>query len=161
MPVFVFTFHGYCTWLPDNPKGYVERGKGVRPPNERMARLYRLAATHDEQVLSDHDQQLLVEEAQRACLHQGLMLHLVATEPTHVHVLVSWTSDKSFKRVQAAVKQSFTRALRADRGDQRPIFSRGAGHTQIRDQAHFDHWMHEYGPSHTGWKWRADKGTYK
>src|SRR5215831_8297770 len=34
VPVYLFTFHGYMTWLPDNPRGYTKRGEGYRDPDD-------------------------------------------------------------------------------------------------------------------------------
>ena len=31
MPVYLFTFHAYGSWLPDNPRGYVRRKEGIQP----------------------------------------------------------------------------------------------------------------------------------
>lgn len=165
MPVCVFTYHAYLSWLPDHPKGYVTREEGVLPPNEEEAERYRERAKHDEFSLTECLQHMLIDEAKRACGFQKLRLHLVATEPTHIHVLVSWKTDKTWERVRDGLKTSFTRAMRqhfratGDHAD-RPFFSDGSSRKRIRTQAHYDHWMNEYGPSHSGWKWREDRGLF-
>jgi len=41
MPVFLFTYHAYASWLPDHKRGYVRRKQGVQPPNQKEADRYR------------------------------------------------------------------------------------------------------------------------
>jgi REP element-mobilizing transposase RayT len=152
--------------MPDHPKGYVKRGHGIQLPDEDEAERYRNAAQHEKFDLTDALQRLLIDEAQRACGFQSLRLHLVTTEPTHVHVLVSWKSDKSWERVRDGLKSSFSLAIRRflkahECVSNRPFFSHGSSRKRIRNRKHFDHWMNTYGPSHRGWKWREDKGMFK
>ena len=166
MSVYVFTFHTKCSWMPDNPRGYVKRGKGILAPSAGEAEKYRRRARHDEFTLTDELQRILIDEARTACRFQKLRVHLVATEPTHVHVLVSWKGDKPWQRVRDGLKTSLTRALRKalaseEHAADREYFSRGSSRKRIRTPDHFEYWMHEYGPSHRGWKWREDAGAFK
>ena len=42
MPCYLFTYHGYGTWLPDRSRGYVRRKEGILPTDEApMAECYR------------------------------------------------------------------------------------------------------------------------
>ena len=43
----MFTFHGYGTWWPDHPRGYVQKGKGVLPPDPEKGEQYRENAKFD------------------------------------------------------------------------------------------------------------------
>ncbi len=166
MPVFVFTYHAYRSWLPDHPRGYIERGKGRQFPSEREAERYRQNAQHDEFTFTSELQALLIAESRNACNHQGLRLHLAATEPTHVHVLVSWMGDKAAQQVSKSLKSSLTRALRKhsdihDVESARPFFSHGSDRTRLHTRDHFNHWMNKYGPSHIGLVWREGDGVLK
>jgi hypothetical protein len=46
MPVYLFTYHAYQSWLPDNRRGFVQEHQGVQPTNGRLAAAYRKAASH-------------------------------------------------------------------------------------------------------------------
>jgi hypothetical protein len=37
MPCYLFTWHAYATWLPDRKQGYVEKGRGILPPDKAAA----------------------------------------------------------------------------------------------------------------------------
>ena len=89
MPVYFFTYHAYLSWLPDHKKGYTDRKHGVLPPDPDQANRYRSRASEDPILFNDGIQQAAIDELIIACEKQGLALHGIATEPTHVHVLVS------------------------------------------------------------------------
>ncbi len=38
MPCYLFTFHAFGTWMPDREEGFVQRKKGILPPDEELAR---------------------------------------------------------------------------------------------------------------------------
>ena len=44
MPVYLFTYHAYQSWMPDRARGFVQKGRGIQPPNEALAAAYRQAA---------------------------------------------------------------------------------------------------------------------
>jgi hypothetical protein len=33
MPVYLFTYHAYRSWMPDRPEGFVQEGRGIEAPN--------------------------------------------------------------------------------------------------------------------------------
>lgn len=166
MPVYVFTFHAYRSWMPDHPRGYVVRNKGVHAPDHAEAERYRSIATHDEFSIEDEFQLVIIDEAQRAVAFQQLHLHHVATETTHAHLLVSWRSKMKWRQVRASLKSSLTLAIRdrmrkQGRDASVPIFSHGSSRKRIRNWRHFRYWLDEYGPSHSGWKWTEGRGCFK
>lgn len=59
MPVYLFTIHAYQSWMPDNPRGFVERGKGIQPPNKNVAKAYRAAATESPFLFGEFEQRVL------------------------------------------------------------------------------------------------------
>jgi len=76
MPVYLFTFHGYMTWMPDHPRGYTKRKEGYQKPDPRRAEFYRRNAGNSEAGLFDDElMQAMIDETQIACGHQRLRLH--------------------------------------------------------------------------------------
>ncbi len=184
MPCYLFTYHAYRSWMPDRPRGYVRRGQGIRPADESMAQKYRRSAKHDAVVFHEHVQRSLIGAALEACEHQGYRAHFIATDPTHVHLLVSWETDRSWHRVRSKLKESMTRCLNqsfnsrdptgrrrtnersaARSADRRPAashgpwFSRGASRKRLRDRQHFEYLVREYLPSHAGLAWHEGVGV--
>lgn len=157
MPVYLFTFHAYGTWMPDRSRGYVRRGQGILPPDKEMAALYRAQAKDTAASFDEPVQRALIDEALIAAEKQSFRVHCVATETTHVHVLVSWRSDKTWQRVRAGLRQSYSRRLNHEFG-RREWLVEGASRKQVKDRSHFDHLVQTYLPKHSGWKWRETEG---
>jgi hypothetical protein len=80
MPCFLFTVHGYGTWLPDRDDGFVLRGKGLQLRNDRLAAVYRRRSTHDVAFLLDDVQCCIIDALLQAIDEQGLRGHYIATE---------------------------------------------------------------------------------
>jgi hypothetical protein len=89
VPVYLFSYHAYRSWMPDNPRGYTKRGMGYQPSDEDIAEQYRINAKSDGILFDETLQRALLEEGLTACEFQGLRLHGAATEPSHAHYLVS------------------------------------------------------------------------
>ena len=159
--------------MPDRPRGYVRRGEGALESGEEMAGQYARNARFAPVLFDARIQQMLIDAAREAAGHQEFRLHCVGTEPTHVHVLVSWIDDRSWQRMRAGLKQSLTRGLNrallqragqpaatcagAEDDARQPWFSRSASRKRVRDRAHFDYLVTEYLPSHRGAFWREDQ----
>jgi hypothetical protein len=84
----------------------------------------------------------------------------VATEPTHVHVLVSWSSDRTWQVVRAKLRESLTRRLNREIKRQE-WFSKSPSRKRVKDQAHFDYLVGEYLPKHSGLKWSEERGVFR
>ena len=41
MPVYLFTYHAYQSWMPDRGRGFVQKGRGIQPTNALLAHAYR------------------------------------------------------------------------------------------------------------------------
>ena len=159
MSVFLFTYHGYRTWMPDREEGFVRKGKGLQPPDKELNAYYHFDAAESE-ILFDPDIQLaLLDEAQIAAVKQNFRLHYVATETTHVHVLVSWKDDRPWSRLRASIKSSFSRRLSRD-FKRRTWLSENASRRHVEKQEHFDYLVNVYLPDHRGWKWCEGKGAF-
>ena len=153
MPCYLFTYHAYLSWMPDRARGYVQRHKGILPPDPDQARQYR-ANTTQNAITFDHDiQSLILDETHTACDRQRLRLHAVALDPTHAHILVSWHDARVVKRVRSKLKESLTRRLNNERG-KRTWFVANASQKRVKDHQHFDHLVLNYLPSHRGLCWR-------
>jgi hypothetical protein len=80
----------------------------------------------------------------------------VATETTHVHLLVSWSDDRTFEQLRRGIRESITRRLNAHH--RRKWLEAGGSRKRVRDEKHFNYLMDQYLPNHRGWKWREKVG---
>lgn len=160
MPCYLFTFHGYGTWLPDREQGYVERGRGLLPANGPLARVYHKNAAEDAVLFKAAEQQAVIESVLDARPHQSFRAHYVATEPTHVHVLISWTDDRDWTYVRKSVRTSIVRNLNAAFARRRWL-AEGGSRRRVKDRSHFEHLIVTYLPAHRGWKWSEDSGLFR
>ncbi len=154
MPCYLFTFHAFGTWMPDREEGFVQRKKGILPPDDELAAAYRGRAKEDEVHFDSRIQLLLIEESRLAFEKQRYRGHYVATEPTHVHVLASWPDERPWLKIRSTLKSSLTRRLNRDVERRDKWFVENASRKQVKDDEHFDHLVSTYLPSHGGWKWR-------
>lgn len=111
MPVYLFTYHAYQSWMPDHRRGYTRRGKGYQPADPEKARQYRESATSKPVEFDRDTQRSLIEELLTACRFQKLRCHAGSTEPSHIHGLVSWQGFRPWERVRASLKSSLSRRL--------------------------------------------------
>src|SRR5262245_55881222 len=93
MPVFHFTYHAYRSWMPDREEGFVQKHRGPQPKNEKLARAYAEAAEWSCVLFDSDDQQFLIETVLDVCGRRSWRLHAAATEPTHLHAVVSWRDE--------------------------------------------------------------------
>jgi REP element-mobilizing transposase RayT len=154
MPCYLFTFHAYGTWMPDRDEGFVRRKQGILSSDEELARQYEERAKADEVTFDAHLQILLIEEAQIAHDKQRYRIHYLATEPTHLHALVSWPDERPWLKIRSGLKSSLTRRLNREVQHRDKWFVENASRKQVKDDDHFDHLVNSYLPSHGGWKWR-------
>jgi REP element-mobilizing transposase RayT len=160
MPCYLFTYHSFGSWMPDHPRGYVRRHVGVLPQDRHMAKIYRREAQHDEVLFNEEIQPVAINTIRTAVSDIDCRLHFVATEPTHIHVLVSWNGGRTWQRNRNSIKKSVTIALKNQFRD-RPWFSEGASRKRVRDRRHFNYLLTKYLPAHGGWKWCDQRGLFK
>lgn len=159
MPCYLFTYHAYRSWMPDRERGYVRRDEGVLPPDEEMADQYRRLAKEDQVWFDAAIQRTAIDESMIAAGFQRFRLHMTATDPTHIHVLVSWTDARQWPKLRNGLKSSLTRRLNRDH-HRRTWFVENASRKRVKDVAHFTYHMTDYLPKHRGWKWREDCGCF-
>jgi REP element-mobilizing transposase RayT len=160
MPCYHLTFHGYGTWLPDEDDGYVRRSKGHLPQDVVVAAQYRRRMTDDEALFEEPHQKALIDEVHMAATKQDFRVHFVATEPTHIHILVSWKDDREFEKLRRSLRQSLSRRLGKE-FHRREWLSEGGSRRRVMVEEHFDYLVTTYLPDHGGWKWSEDKGLHK
>src|SRR3954462_5248664 len=90
VPCCMFTFHGYGTWWPDHPRGYVRKNEGVLPPDPDMGEQYRDNAKFDVLRFDRAKQQVIVDAVREVCERSGVRLHYAVAVSTHAHAVVSW-----------------------------------------------------------------------
>jgi REP element-mobilizing transposase RayT len=147
--------------MPDEDDGYVLRGKGNLPQDTVKAADYRRRMTQDEVQFDDAKQQALIDEVHVASRHQSFRVHYVATEPTHIHILISWTdNEQPFEKTRSSLRQSLSRRLTKDFG-KRQWLSEGGSRRRVSNQEHYDYLVTTYLPEHSGWKWSEEKGLHK
>jgi len=153
MPVYHFTFHAYGTWLPDRDEGYVRRGRGVLPTDERRAADYRARMVAAAATFGMAQQAAIFDELVKGQALQDYRLLAVAMEPTHLHAVLSWIVDRDAKRFRGRVKASLTRGLNKRFG-KRQWFVANASQKRVVEPEHLEHLRHVYLPSHHGLFWR-------
>jgi hypothetical protein len=91
MPVYHFIYHAYRSWNTDHPDGYHQHhDPGIHLPNPDLA-AYRNHLAHQDPMTFDNAQQsLFLTFATDICTRRNWRLHSLGTDPTHVHIIVSW-----------------------------------------------------------------------
>ena len=155
MPVYLFTFHAYRSWSADNPRGFVQRGARLQAPNPRLAEYYAQRADQAPVLFEPFHQEVLIWIVCDACKRRGWRAHFVATEPTHIHILVSWRSARPWREVGQRIKTlaSLMLGRKIGRSGQK-WFSRGGSRKRVRTRKHFNHLVDKYLPGHGGLQWR-------
>ncbi len=160
MPCYLFTYHAHASWMPDHPRGFVKRDKGIQSSNKALAQKYRSNLKQRPIRFDARAQKLIVFETVAACEHQTIRCHFIATESTHVHVLVSWTIDRTWEIVRAKLRESLSRRLNQEL-ERCLWFSKSPSRKRVTDQKHFDYLIRTYLPKHSGWKWSEGIGVFK
>lgn len=155
MPVYFFTYHAYGSWMPDHPRGFAQEDEGYQPPNPELADAYRGAAKFDAVEFDARTERFLIEVARDVCSRRGWRLHGGATEPSHLHALVSWCDGTRWQDVRGKIKNILSLELSKRAGTLgRRWFVEGASRKRVIEQGHFDYLMQTYIPKkHGGWRW--------
>jgi REP element-mobilizing transposase RayT len=155
MPVYLFTLHSYRSWNPDNPRGFVRRGEGVRPTDDGMALAYANAASEPPFLFGDCEQSVLHWIVWDLCQRRAWRLHTIAFDPSHVHILLSWRDETPMPQVFRKTKNLMSRELGLRcRPKRKHWFGKFGSKQRVREQAHFDHLINSYFPRHRGLVWR-------
>jgi len=155
MPVLLFTYHAYASWLPDHKRGYVRRQQGIQSPNQKEADRYRRQMKESPVAFGTEVQREILTACRAAADRQAFELHAAGFDQSHAHVLVSWEDDKPALQRRSNLKSSLTRHLNTTIG-RRTWFSENASGKQVKDRNHYDYLVNEYLPSHPGLYWNRD-----
>lgn len=158
MPVYLFTWHAHGSWMPDRRRGYVKRGQGILPADERMAERYRDRARQPAVVFTTAIGRIMIDTVRQACAHLDCTAHAIATDSSHLHVLVSWRHDRPWRSVRRSIRFALTKRLNEQVGPQR-WFSTGASRRRVRDREHLDYLVSKYLPGHRGAGWIRARET--
>jgi REP element-mobilizing transposase RayT len=155
MPVYLFTIHSYRSWNADHPRGFVQSGRGIQPPNAALAVYYDNQAKQEAVHFSERHQRTIVWITWDACQWRSWRVHAVAFESSHVHILVSWHSSDSWQTIRAKLKNLISWALSRDFGHEghRWLVRKGS-RKPVRDKRHFDYLVTNYLPRHGGIFWK-------
>src|SRR5262245_2873958 len=86
---FFSTWTTYGTWLPGDPRGWYQRGRGLQE-SDAMRRLEALFLMTESALILDPDQRRVVEDTIAAhCAIREWALHAVNCRSNHVHVVVT------------------------------------------------------------------------
>ncbi|MEL7087176.1 MAG: hypothetical protein AAGL98_01840 [Planctomycetota bacterium] len=157
MPCYLFTYHGYATWMPDHRRGYVKRKQGVLPRDTEMADRYRAKQREPAAWFGEDHQSRMIQTIKAAGPHLDAVAHAAACEPTHVHVLISWAHERTWKSMRTSVRSAMSRSLNQAFG-QRSWFADSPSRKRVGDPEHFDYLVLAYLPRHGGVCW-ADAAT--
>jgi hypothetical protein len=146
--------------MPDRHRGYVKRHAGILPSDDRMAQLYRANLKQAAVHFTGAIQRDLIAGGLEACKSQNVRCHFIATETTHVHVLLSWRTDRTWKLVRKQVRSNITRRLNATFIRQE-WFSKSPSRKRVKVRKHFDYLVATYLPNHSGWKWSEARGLFR
>jgi len=149
MPVYLFTYHAYRSWMPDHQRGYVQHGRGIRKPSVAMAARYAERARGPRVYFDEEQQRALIVAAREVCTRLNWRLHAIQANRTHVHVLLSWREYQPWLAVFARVKNILSLHLGRQAGVKgRPWFARKGSRKRVRDPRHFTHLCYTYLPGH-------------
>ncbi|MEX0774362.1 MAG: hypothetical protein WD042_01475 [Phycisphaeraceae bacterium] len=148
MAVYMFTYHAYRSWMPDNRRGYVRRKKGIQPPDPRMAENYRRRARHAAVHFDDELCESIIDAARGVCRRKNWRCHADVAVWSHFHVVVSWRQFVDARRARTVLRRAITVELRDRQNQRRPWLSRGESTKRVRDRRHLDHLVKTYLPTH-------------
>jgi len=154
MPVYMFTFNAYGSWMPDHKRGFVKKGEGIQKTNPALAKAYRQAAKHATVLFDEPTQRFLLCLGHEVCGRRRWRVHGIAAEPTHIHFLVSWANGTDWTSVRGKLLNILSTGLSKRSGELgRPWFVDGSSRKRVGDREHFGHLITEYLPAHDGAKW--------
>lgn len=156
MPCYHYTFHAYDTWMPDKEKGYVKRKKGALPRDLEMAQHYRANQKQPTVYFSKQHQEEIAATLHVAGKHIDATIHCIAIEPTHLHVIASWSHERAWDSMRRSIRSALTRRLNEQFG-KREWFVKSPSRKQVKDHDHFCFLIREYLPSHRGLFWLRDE----
>ncbi|MFQ5732613.1 MAG: hypothetical protein ACE5KM_11760 [Planctomycetaceae bacterium] len=153
MAVYLFTYHAYRSWMPDRRQGYVERGKGILPQDHDKATLYNARAVNNAVAFEEEVRWAAIDAVDEIAQKNDWLLYEVATDASHIHVLVGWRGFQPWKEVSNRLKRGVGLHLSHAMDRPGPWFSRGSSRKRIKDRRHFEYLLNDYLPAHGDIRW--------
>jgi REP element-mobilizing transposase RayT len=138
--------------MPSHKRGYVHRTQGLQPCDIQLAEQYKLKQQQETVVFDKKIQKYLVESARQISHHIALRVYAVATESTHVHILVSWDDQREWEQIRRSLRGGLSRVLNQQFG-KRAWFAKLGSRKRVKEREHFDYLKRRYLSSHKGIKW--------
>lgn len=158
MPVYLFTYHA-GSWMPDRKQGYVKRHQGILPSDAEEASRYRGLMVEDPKEFDEDTQRAILTSLIESRDKQDFVIYYLATEPSHVHLLIGWNDERPWLRMRSTVKGSVSRSLN-QKYYKKEWLAEGGSRKWVQDRTHFAHLVDNYLPKHSGWKWTAARGFF-
>ncbi len=129
---YFLTWPTYGTWLPGDPRGWVEYHRGWKMPDPIRFLEAESKMTEDACLLSPREREIVEAQVAETCEHRSWLLHAVNCRSNHIHLVVT-APGTTPRKVRIDVKAWCTRRLKersdpnrqewwAERGSQRHIF---------------------------------------
>jgi REP element-mobilizing transposase RayT len=107
------TWTTYGTWLPGDPRGWFQSGRGLQDP-DAARRFEALFLMTESALIPDPDQRRLVEQTVADhCAIRGWEFHAVNCRSNHVHVVVT-APGRPIEEPREQFKAWCTRRLKAE-----------------------------------------------
>ena len=151
----LLTLHGYGTWMPDHPRGYVKRGAGIQRPQPALAAHQRQTMTADAVFFSEADQRRLIEAVQHAVTFIDVTLFAAGSDATHLHLLLGWRHNRTPKSIRKSLKRGLRKQLGLAKTS--PLFAQGGDCKPVKDGEHHEHLRNHYLRKHPGWYWDSKR----
>ena len=129
---FFLTWPTYGTWLPGDPRGWVEYHHGWKLPDPIRYLEAQARMKEDACLLSSSEREIVEAQIAETCGYRGWLLHAVNCRSNHMHLVISAANTRP-KKIRIDIKAWCTRRLKersnpdreewwAERGSQRYIF---------------------------------------
>ncbi len=128
------------------------------PKDDKMAGYYREDMNDDVVQFRHVIQQQIIKAIIEHCEAKSYILYYIATDPTHIHVLLGWRGFMKWEAVRRALKHSISKRLNEKFG-KRQWLARGGSRKEVKQKPHFTYLIQTYLPSHRGLKWAKRSGS--
>jgi REP element-mobilizing transposase RayT len=108
---YLLTWVTYGTWLPGDPRGWVEYRHGWQLPNPIRELEAKARMTESACILTAGQRQIVETQIAETCAHRGWTLHAVNCRSNHVHAVDSANVNHP-RKIRIDLKAWATRALK-------------------------------------------------
>jgi hypothetical protein len=121
---FFITWTTYGSWLPGDPRGWVDGHGAVRTPNDRLRRVAARGMREAAVELTWSQRQSAEQAVTEQSCYRGWTLHATSCRTCHMHVVVA-APDRQPDEVLRCLKAWCSRRLSAGMGRSRTWWSKG------------------------------------